>query len=144
MSSTKYSSPAQRFLAIRTDRGLSQQAFADALGISMRAEQNYERGERRLTAEILLSLAKVYGIDPIWVMDGPGEVPRKLIAGGDVDAAILARALRVVNAAVAESGKRVGDARIAEWVAAIYRFYAENPSGTGPDLLVKSLIGVKQ
>lgn len=143
MSSTnEKSQQARRFLALRLSLGLSQQAFADGLGISLRAEQNYERGARRLPAELLLNLSKVHQIDPLWVLDGPGDAPRKLAASG-VDVALLTRATRLVRAAVVGAGKDVSEDQFAEWVAAVYRFYSENDSGTGAEALVKTLIGTK-
>jgi len=145
MSSTNESPQvARRFLAVRIGLGLSQQAFADALGISLRGEQNYERGIRRLPAEVLLTLAKVYGIDPLWVLDGPGEQPRRLDYTGGLDQKRLARAMQVVMAAVEDSGKTISGDQIADWVAAVYRFYTENASGTGAEALVKTLIGAKR
>lgn len=143
MSSTnEKSQQARRFLALRLSLGLSQQAFADGLGISLRAEQNYERGARRLPAELLLNLSRVHQIDPLWVLDGPGDAPRKLATSG-VDMALLTRATRLVKAAVLGAGKDVSEDQFAEWVAAVYRFYSENDSGTGAEALVKTLIGTK-
>lgn len=133
---------AARFLAVRVGLGISQQAFADALGISLRGEQNYERGDRRLSAEVLLSMAKVYGIDPLWVLEGPEPQPRRLARAQGLDDN-WARALRVVMAAVMESGKKISGDQVYEWVLAVYRFYTENASGKGGDALVKSLIGGK-
>jgi len=145
MSSTNESSQiARRFLAVRIGVGLSQQAFADALGISLRGEQNYERGIRRLPAEVVLSLAKVFGIDPLWVLDGPEDQPRRLDYNGGLDQDLLARAMKVVMAAVKDSGKKISGDQIADWVAAVYRFYSENTSGTGAEALVKTLIGAKR
>lgn len=143
MSSTnEKSEQARRFLATRLSLGLSQQAFADGLGISLRAEQNYERGARRLPAEVLLNLSRAHQIDPLWVLDGPGDVPRKLTASG-VDLRLLTRATRLVRTAVLGAGKDVSEDQFAEWVAAVYRFYSENDSGTGAEALVKTLIGTK-
>ncbi|WP_370656159.1 helix-turn-helix domain-containing protein [Paracoccus wurundjeri] len=51
--------------------GLSQQALANALGISLCGEQSYERGIRKLPADVRIELAKLYNIDPLWVMGGP-------------------------------------------------------------------------
>ena len=47
-------------------------------------------------------------------------------------------------AAVEDSGKTISGDQIADWVAAVYRFYTENASGTGAEALVKTLIGAKR
>lgn len=145
MSSTNESlAAARRFLAVRVGLGLSQQAFADALGISLRGEQNYERGQRRLPADVLLKLAKVYQIDPLWVLDGPDDQPRRLGHSGHLDQDRLEKATQLVMTAVQDSGKQVSHDQIADWVGAVYRFYSENASGTGAEALVKTLIGAKR
>ncbi len=135
---------AARFPALaRMDPPFSS-IFSLVWTISLRGEQNYERGIRRLPAEVLLTLAKVYGIDPLWVLDGPGEQPRRLDYTGGLDQKRLARAMQVVMAAVEDSGKTISGDQIADWVAAVYRFYTENASGTGAEALVKTLIGAKR
>lgn len=143
MSSTNEQfNQARRFLAVRLSLGLSQQAFADGLGISLRAEQNYERGARKLPADVLLNLSRVHQIDPLWVLDGPGDVPRVLADSG-VNEEQLIRATKLVRTAVADTGKEVGEDQFAQWVAAVYRFYTENTSGTGAEALVRSMIRAK-
>lgn len=143
MSSTNETDEAaKRFLAVRVGLGLSQQAFADALNISLRTEQNYERGDRRLSAEVLLALAKVYSIDPLWVLEGPEEAPRYLASAGNRQDN-WAKAMRVVMSAVARSEKKVTGDQLYEWVLAVYRFYTENGSGKAAESLVRSLIGGK-
>ena len=56
--------------------GLSQQAFADQLGLALRTYQNYERGDRTVTKELMDALWGTFGVDPIWVMRGSGEMRR--------------------------------------------------------------------
>lgn len=143
MSSTNgQSDQARRFLALRLALKMSQQAFAESLGISLRAEQNYERGARRLPAEVLLNVAKVHQIDPLWLLDGPGDVPRSLAVEG-LNAERLAKAMRLVQAAVSGAGKAVSEEQVAHWISAVYRFYSENASGAGAESLVNTLIGAK-
>ncbi|HQR96714.1 MAG TPA: helix-turn-helix transcriptional regulator, partial [Thiotrichales bacterium] len=78
---------ADRLLLIRTNLGLSQKEFADRLGISLRAEQNYERGDRAIPSDVLLSLAKNFDIDPMWILDGPETNPRPLSRSSSLDPA---------------------------------------------------------
>lgn len=60
----------ERLLSIRTEKGLSQQAIADALGVSLRTYQNYERGDRPVSKELLCSLVEKYRVDIAWVLTG--------------------------------------------------------------------------
>lgn len=48
----------------RTARGLSQEAFADQLGVHRTYMGGLERGERNLTLQTLERLAKQLGVDP--------------------------------------------------------------------------------
>ena len=130
---------ARRFLAIRLELGLSQQAFADALNISLRGEQNYERGVRKLPSDILLELARKFQIDPIWVLEGPEERPRYLAAVG-LDRPTLARAIRVVQEAFSRAGRSPQTEEFAGMVASVYQFYLDNASGAGAEALVNGLV----
>lgn len=66
----------ERLATLRHRVRLSQVDFADRLGISPRAYQNYERGEREVPAVVLKLLFAVFGVDPLWVLTGPGDDPR--------------------------------------------------------------------
>ncbi len=66
-----------RLAAVRASTGLSQGAFAEAIGLSTRAYANYERGEREMPVALFRALYAVYGIDPIWMLDGPSNHPLK-------------------------------------------------------------------
>lgn len=67
--------------------GLSQQAFADQLGLALRTYQNYERGDRTITRELMDALWGTFGVDPIWVMRGTGDMQRRLSTIGGVEVA---------------------------------------------------------
>jgi transcriptional regulator with XRE-family HTH domain len=132
---------ADRLLLIRTNLGLSQKEFADRLGISLRAEQNYERGDRALPSEVLLSLAKNFDIDPMWLLDGPETNPRLLSRSSSLDPALLEKAVSVVIAAIKESGRGdISSEQISIWIEAVYRFYLENSSGAGAEVFVKKIL----
>lgn len=131
---------ARRFLAVRLYLGLSQQLFSQALGISLRAEQNYERGVRKLPAEVLIEIARKYSIDPLWIMDGPEERPRPLGKVG-LDEALLVKSILLVERAVAETGAAIDANQQARMVSAVYQFYMDNASGAGAEQLVMGLVG---
>jgi transcriptional regulator with XRE-family HTH domain len=62
-----------RFKEIRNHEGQTQKEFAETLGISIPAIQNYESGKSYPTGRILESLAmKGYSID--WLLIGRGEM----------------------------------------------------------------------
>ncbi|SDF16108.1 Helix-turn-helix domain-containing protein [Salipiger thiooxidans] len=52
---------------------LSQEEMAQALGISRSAYQNYERGQRDLTAQLLLEVYEKFDVDPLWMLEGDSE-----------------------------------------------------------------------
>ena len=49
----------------RESRGLSQEAFADVLGVHRTYAGGVERGERNLTLRSLERIAETLGIDPL-------------------------------------------------------------------------------
>ena len=59
-----------RLKKTRHDRRLSQEDFAAALDTSLRAYQNYERGEREISAPLILALHRQFHVDPIWLLTG--------------------------------------------------------------------------
>ena len=61
--------------AIRVERGVSQEQFAELLGIHRTYMGGVERGERNLTLRSLEHLAESIGIDPRRLLDDIPEVP---------------------------------------------------------------------
>ncbi|WP_036662663.1 helix-turn-helix transcriptional regulator [Pandoraea sp. SD6-2] len=60
------------FVRLKEERerlGMSQQALADACGVGLRSQQNYEKGERSPDAQYLASLADT-GADVLYVLTG--------------------------------------------------------------------------
>jgi transcriptional regulator with XRE-family HTH domain len=131
---------ARRFLAIRIEHKLSQQAFADALGISLRSEQNYERGARKLPSDVLFTASKVFNIDLIWILEGSGEKPRRILKPGELDQQHLTRAYKVVRAAVDESGQQVSAEQFVNMLSTLYKFYCENASGIGAEVFIEAMM----
>ena len=69
-----------RLRDLRFKSDLSQRQFADFLGISLRAYQNYERGERKIPADIVRKLVDKSDINPIWLLSGSGLMYRNSFA----------------------------------------------------------------
>ena len=53
---------SEHLLQLRKSRGLKQTELAEQIGISWRAYQTYERGQREPTLSTLTALADFYGI----------------------------------------------------------------------------------
>lgn len=53
---------SEHLLQLRKGRGLKQTELAEKIGISWRAYQTYERGQREPTLSTLVALADFYGI----------------------------------------------------------------------------------
>ena len=51
----------ERIRNLREDKDLSQTEIAGILNISQRAYSHYENGDRTISPEILIALAKFYG-----------------------------------------------------------------------------------
>jgi transcriptional regulator with XRE-family HTH domain len=57
--------------AVRADRGLSQEAFANVLGVHRTYMGGLERGERNLTLKAVERIADVLGIEPLSLLTRP-------------------------------------------------------------------------
>lgn len=63
----------ERLLSVRIGESLSQKIFADSLEINLRTYQNYERGERPISKDVICTLKSKYDIDPAWLLFGDNE-----------------------------------------------------------------------
>lgn len=59
--------------AYRRERGLSQEAFADVVGIHRTYMGGIERGERNLTLKKLEAIAGQLGLDPLDLLREPAD-----------------------------------------------------------------------
>ena len=53
---------SKNLFQLRMEKGLKQQDIADGVGLSLRAYQYYERGQREPTLSTLIALADFYGL----------------------------------------------------------------------------------
>ena len=60
----------QSLRALRQARGLSQEAFAEMLGVHRTYMGGLERGERNLTLRSLERIAQSIGVEPTALLDG--------------------------------------------------------------------------
>lgn len=59
---------ALRMIALRRERGLTQQAFADATGIHVQQIKRYEADTSQPSAEALKKIAKCFGVTTDWLL----------------------------------------------------------------------------
>lgn len=65
---------SERLKSERENLGFSQQALADLLGISLRSQQNYEKGDRNPDSAYLAAIAAV-GADVLYILTGQRSQP---------------------------------------------------------------------
>ena len=65
---------SERLKAERESLGLSQQALADRVGVSLRSQQNYESGDRIPDATYLGAMAEA-GADVLFILTGQRGQP---------------------------------------------------------------------
>lgn len=102
---------------IRDVRGaMTQQAFADALGVGRTSVVRYEAGERMPDAVFIAKANAVLGVDPIWLLTGQRGAPAQAPPLAPDEAALLDNyrhtpedkrgAIREVGAALAQRAGR--------------------------------------
>lgn len=64
----------QRFKQIRKALNMTQTAFGEKIGKTMRSVQEYERGTRNITDGVLLNLQETFNVNPNWLRTGTGSM----------------------------------------------------------------------
>lgn len=59
-----------RLKQLRQKKSLSQSSFSSLLGVSLQAYQNYERGDRPITKDLIVVLMTEFGVEPSWLLSG--------------------------------------------------------------------------
>jgi len=59
---------AERLIALRRERGLTQQGFSDATGIHVQQIKRYEAGTSQPSADALKKIAKCFGVTTDWLL----------------------------------------------------------------------------
>jgi len=115
----------KRLLRIRTLSGLSQAEFALRLGLSKRSYVFWEMGEREPPYRLLVALRKEFRVDPVWVLEGPGDEPVEYTR--DLDGTLLQRTFDLVDDLIHEADLRAPKAQRFDLVAKVYPLMAEKP-----------------
>ncbi|EQD38243.1 transcriptional regulator, XRE family [mine drainage metagenome] len=114
----------RRLMAVRATTGLSQGGFATSLGLSSRAYANYERGEREMPVALFRALYETYGIDPVWLLEGPGDHPVKA-ATRTMDFPLVDSIIRWLDAELARTHKKLRPRARLRVLKAAYALSAE-------------------
>lgn len=64
----------ERIKAVRTALGLSQQEFAEKIGIKRGAVANYEVGRNEPIDAVVSLICKTYNVNETWLRTGEGEM----------------------------------------------------------------------
>lgn len=83
----------RRLAAVRVSKRLTQEAAAAAVGAAKRTWISWERGERDPPSSCLRALHRLYGIDPLWILEGPGLVPQTRVLAKDPELLATAEAI---------------------------------------------------
>jgi transcriptional regulator with XRE-family HTH domain len=68
---------ARRLARVRADSGLNQGQFAERLGFPKRTYLGWERAETEPPIWMLTAMRRELGVDPDWILHGPGDTPRR-------------------------------------------------------------------
>ena len=119
----------RRLAAVRAKVGLSQEAFAEALGLSKRAYIHYERGEREPPAGLFKAIYDLYGIDYLWLLSGTDPEPQQ--AGAEnVDFKLIVRIVDELERQLAVLGREMKPEHKARVIRALYQLGLEQGNVT--------------
>ncbi len=90
--------PGERIKQVRNELGLSQSAFAAALGFPLHKVRDIERGHQKTTLEIATKLGDIFYTNPQWIMAGEGSM-RLPITGTSHEQTHFSESSRPVHAA---------------------------------------------
>ncbi len=113
----------RRLAAVRAKVDLSQEEFAEALGLSKRAYIHYERGEREPPAGLFKAVYDLYGIDYLWLLSGTDPEPQQ--AGAEVDFKLIVRIVEELERQLAALGRALKPEHKARVIRALYQLGLE-------------------
>lgn len=123
----------RRLAAVRLMTGLSQGAFADTLGLSLRAYANYERGEREAPLAVFRLIFEAYGIDPIWLLSGDDDTPKKA-AAREMDFELVERITQKIDEQLALHRKKLKSGHRTQVLKALYALSLDHGTTTDSDV----------
>jgi len=64
----------ERIKKLRKHIGVSQEAFATKLGLKQRTLSYMESGDRGILCSLVKKMHKEFGVNPLWIIFGEGEM----------------------------------------------------------------------
>jgi len=114
----------RRLFAVRSRLQMAQPAFAASIGLSPRAYQNYERGERELPAVALRSLYLNHQVSPVWLLTGEEDHS----IDGSLDGAKLQSILEAVESRLQIMKRVLPPGKKAKLVSLLYTHLSDRTS----------------
>jgi transcriptional regulator with XRE-family HTH domain len=124
----------ERLQAIRKKQGLTQEKFAEVLGLSHSAYKTYERGERVIPSTVYETLFEKFAVDPTWLFTGLDAIST------DKNYSILEEVVSKLTQRLAEQGKSYPPEKIGKMVKLLYEFRLQN--GGISDAYLDDFIGL--
>ena len=87
----------ERVGLVRAHFALSQTVMAQRVGLSLRAYQNYERGEREVPVALVHALYEQFRVDPVWLLTGEGTMMLSEDQRKRLDQTLLDRVIEAVE-----------------------------------------------
>lgn len=130
----------ERLKSTRTHLRETQAGMAALMGISLRALQTYEAGDREPKAKDVARLARI-GIDLNWLLTGEGEMLRGGAAepSSPVDLDLLRDCIEVLREELRHRGRTLEPAQEAEAIALLYEIATPKP-GQQPQPLERGVV----
>lgn len=128
-----------RLAAVREHAGMSQDAFAAALGISGRSYGNYERGEREVPVSVLTAVRDTFQVTLDWLVSGPGLVPQRAVDA--IDFMLISRITGELDRRLDALGRTLRTEHRARIIKALYDL-ARDRGGLTQEVLASVLDAV--
>ena len=106
----------ERLQAIRKKQGLTQEKFAEVLGLSHSAYKTYERGERVIPSTVYETLFEKFDVDPTWLLTGLDAMST------DKNYSILEEVVSKLAQRLGEQGKSYPPEKLGKMVKLLYEF----------------------
>lgn len=132
----------KRLVSIRESLHLTQTEFAEKLGLSPRAYQNYERGEREIPIQLVQSLHDVFKIDPLWVLSGTDEKPALAKDRNNVDVLLMEKILVLVEQHLTNRRAKLPADKKARLIRLIYEHCKDRHEGLANESFVRDMMAL--
>ena len=116
-------------MRVRASSGLNQGQFAERLGFPKRTYLGWERAETEPPIAMLSAMRREFGIDPDWILHGPGDIPRRHAL--EIDWERLQRLQEEIRQYAYDIGLELDGTQLLSLARAVFE---EAPEAEGPAL----------